>query len=113
MTDDLVKRLRDFDPHLHEWEVVDEAADLIEQLTAERDLWEQRYVSACILLITLECALEQQEEDNAQLRAVMQGAIDIGIIPKSSALDGGANRHSAEIRVADQFRAALYGKDQP
>jgi chromosome segregation ATPase len=35
MTDDLVKRLRDFDPHLHEWEVVDEAADLIETLTVE------------------------------------------------------------------------------
>ena len=45
--------------------------------------------------------------DNARLRAAMQAAIDIGIIPKSSALDGGANRHSAEIRVADQFRTAL------
>jgi hypothetical protein len=37
MSDDLVERLRDFDPHLHEWEVVDEAADRIEALTAERD----------------------------------------------------------------------------
>ena len=35
MTDELVKRLRDFDPHLHEWEVVDEAADRIEALNAE------------------------------------------------------------------------------
>ena len=31
MSDDLVKRLRDFDPHLHEWEVVDEAADRIDE----------------------------------------------------------------------------------
>jgi len=38
MSDELVKRLRDFDPHMmHEWEVVDEAADRIEALTAERD----------------------------------------------------------------------------
>jgi hypothetical protein len=37
MSNDLVERLRDFDPHLHEWEVVDEAADYIEALTAERD----------------------------------------------------------------------------
>jgi hypothetical protein len=35
MSDDLIKRLRDFDPHLHELEVVDEAADLIEQLERE------------------------------------------------------------------------------
>ena len=39
MSDDLVERLRDFDPHQHEWEVVDEAADRIELLTAERDQW--------------------------------------------------------------------------
>jgi hypothetical protein len=33
MTDDLVKRLRDFDPHnMHEWEAVDLAADRIEKL---------------------------------------------------------------------------------
>lgn len=39
MADDLVKRLRDFDPHnMHEWEAVDLAADRIEQL--ERDLKE-------------------------------------------------------------------------
>lgn len=38
MTDDLVKRLRDFDPHnMHEWEAVDLAADRIEQLERERD----------------------------------------------------------------------------
>jgi hypothetical protein len=37
MSDDLIKRLRDFDPHLHEFEVVDEAADRIEQLERERD----------------------------------------------------------------------------
>lgn len=36
MTDEeLIARLRDFDPHLHEWEVVDEAADRIEQLVKE------------------------------------------------------------------------------
>ncbi len=37
MTDELVMRLRDFDPHLHELEVVDEAADRIEALERERE----------------------------------------------------------------------------
>ena len=53
MSDDLVERLRDFDPHQHEWEVVDEAADRIEQLTAECDR----------LRVALTRLLEPFEED--------------------------------------------------
>ena len=34
---ELIARLRDFDPHQHEWEVVDEAADRIEQLVATNE----------------------------------------------------------------------------
>lgn len=41
MMTDLIKRLRDFDPHLHELEVVDEAADLIEHLTKKLKLLEK------------------------------------------------------------------------
>lgn len=70
MTDDLVKRLRDFDPHLHEWEVVDEAADRIEALTAERDSlrdYIDRYSYADIAAEVVRA--EKAEADNAQLRA--------------------------------------------
>jgi hypothetical protein len=49
MTDDLVKRLRDFDPHLHELEVVDEAADRIEALERERDGFEAALARACLV----------------------------------------------------------------
>jgi len=37
---DLIQRLRDFDPHLHEWEVVDEAADYIEVIQELLDAYQ-------------------------------------------------------------------------
>ena len=58
MTDELVQRLRDFDPHLHEWEVVDEAADRIKALTAERDRLRealQLYADPCDATETSPC----------------------------------------------------------
>jgi hypothetical protein len=39
--------------------------------------------------------------------AVLQSAIDCGMVPTSSALEGGANRHSEQCRVADRIRAVL------
>ena len=41
------------------------------------------------------------------LLAALEAAIDAGIIPKSSALDGGAMRHSRQVHVADMCRAAI------
>ena len=40
-------------------------------------------------------------------RAAIQAAIDSGLIPVSSASEGGPMRHSAQVRAADQIREAL------
>lgn len=39
--------------------------------------------------------------------AALQAAIDCGMVPISSALEGGAVKYSAHVRVADQIRAAI------
>jgi len=60
MTDDLVKRLRDFDPHMmHEWEVTDEAADRISALTEE--------------IGQLQARVEDQAREIADLTRQLQG----------------------------------------
>jgi len=41
------------------------------------------------------------------LYAALQAAIDCGMVPKSSASEGGAMRHSRQVQVADMIRAAL------
>ena len=41
------------------------------------------------------------------LLAALEAAVDAGIIPKSSALDGGAMRYSGQVHVADMCRAAI------
>lgn len=42
-----------------------------------------------------------------ELTGVLQAAVDCGMVPKSSALDGGASKYSAQVHVADSIRAAL------
>ncbi len=74
MTDDLVKRLRDFDPHLHEWEVVDEAAGRIEALTADFERQVQRTDEQREVY---EQALSVMEADNERLRAALFDWIDM------------------------------------
>lgn len=34
-------------------------------------------------------------------------AVDCGMVPTSSISDGGANKHSIQVKVADQIRAAI------
>lgn len=34
-------------------------------------------------------------------------AVECGMVPKSSAAEGGANRHVVQLQVADQIRAAI------
>jgi len=43
----------------------------------------------------------------ARLREALQAAVDCGMVPVSSAKDGGAVRYSRHVQVADQIRAAL------
>lgn len=42
-----------------------------------------------------------------ELTGVLQSAVDCGMVPKSSALDGGASKYSTQVHVADRIRAAL------
>ena len=42
-----------------------------------------------------------------ELEGVLRDAVDSGIVPKSSASDGGASKYSAQVHVADRIRAAL------
>jgi hypothetical protein len=85
MTDDLAKRLREFDPNWDTWEVVEEAADAIEALTA----------------------------DNAKLRADMRHIVTY--VAEPSDLDGDTiNALRGDLRFVGRVaRAALNGKEQP
>ena len=56
----------------------------------------------------------EQQEANASLIAAapelldaLQAAVGCGMVPASSASEGGAVRHAAQVHVADQIRAAI------
>ena len=51
--------------------------------------------------------LAAQPDDVAALVEAVDAAFACGMIPKSSASEGGANQYSEQVRVADQLRAAL------
>ena len=42
-----------------------------------------------------------------ELYDALVAAVDCGMVPISSAKDGGAARHSRQVHVADQIRAAI------
>ena len=42
-----------------------------------------------------------------ELEEALRDAVDCGMVPKSSAADGGASKYSAQVLVADRIRAAL------
>jgi len=84
MTDDLVKRLRDFDPHLHEWEVVDQAADRIDALTAERDALQ---ADNAWLRKSCECAMSEIKDYMQEVGETLPLALAMGWL--SAALNTG------------------------
>lgn len=56
----------------------------------------------------------EQKVANARLIAAapdlleaLKAAVECGMVPKSSAADGGANRHIKQLHVADQIRTAI------
>lgn len=55
------------------------------------------------------CAKRVDElmEQNAELLAALKAAVKSGMVPTSSAKEGGANRHAEQCRVADQIREAI------
>ena len=60
-----------------------------------------------------ECQLNRWDADAHLIAAApdlyeaIQAAIDCGMVPVSSAEDGGASKYSKQVQVADQIRAAL------
>lgn len=67
-----------------------------------------RYILACV-----NSDFELSREDAnliaaaPELLAALEAAIDCGMVPKSSVADGGANKHSRQVQVADLIRAAI------
>ena len=52
-------------------------------------------------------AYEQLVDRVKELEGALRDAVDCGMVPKSSAADGGASKYSAQVLVADRIRAAL------
>ena len=55
-----------------------------------------------------------ENEVNARLIAAapdlleaLEAAVECGLVPKSSVLDGGASRHARQVVVGDMIRAAI------
>lgn len=54
-----------------------------------------------------QCTPRQLVERVKELEGALRDAVDCGMVPKSSAADGGASKYSAQVLVADRIRAAL------
>ena len=52
-------------------------------------------------------AYDQLAERVKELEGALRDAVDCGMVPTSSAKDGGASKYSAQVLVADRIRAAL------
>jgi len=72
----------------------------ITDLEAERDAWKREDAQGNKLLGEARATI-------TELRAVLQAAFDCGMVPITSAKEGGAARFSEQVRVADRMRAAL------
>ena len=52
-------------------------------------------------------AYDQLVDRVKELEGALRDAVDCGMVPTSSAKDGGASKYSAQVLVADRIRAAL------
>ena len=76
-----------------------EALRLIKHMDDEwQEDWDGRAIRA---------ELRRLHEVNANLLSALVAAVESGLVPVSSAKDGGAVRHSKQVHVADQIRAAI------
>jgi hypothetical protein len=57
-------------------------------------------VEAATTIEALQARVKEMED-------ALKAAVDCGMVPTSSAKDGGASRHVLQLHVADQIRAAL------
>ena len=51
--------------------------------------------------------ISELEDQRDELLSALKEAVDCGMVPRSSALDGGAVKHARQVHVADQIRAAI------
>lgn len=65
-------------------------------------------------IATMNMMDEDEQQANARLIAAapdlleaLQEAVKSGMVPKSSAKEGGANKYSNQVRVADMIRSAI------
>lgn len=72
------------------------------------------YVANTLVEEHLDLVPREQVEANARLisaapdlLAALEDAIECGLVPKSSALEGGALRYSSQVKCADKIRAAI------
>lgn len=65
------------------------------------------------VLTTTGLTPRQLVERVKELEGALRDAVDCGMVPKSSAADGGASKYSAQVLVADRIRAALSGCTGP
>ena len=52
-------------------------------------------------------AITSMQTTITDLKYVLQAAVDCGMVPVTSAKEGGAARHSEQVKVADLIRSAL------
>lgn len=78
-----------------------------EKAEAECDTWRLIRSLAGGRVIRLRTELERSKAKVEQLADAIQAAIDCGMIPKTSAAEGGAARYAQQVKVADQLRSAL------
>ena len=74
-------------------------------------LWSEQHEAQRVYRRLL-AELEEQRAINEELREALWAAVDCGMVPSSSAKDGGAVRYSKQVKVADQIRAALEVKGE-
>jgi hypothetical protein len=76
--------------------------------TGEVDWW--RFSPDELQLFAEKVMLASQETERERAKALVEAlkeAIDSGIVPISSASEGGANKYSRQVLAADRIRAAI------
>jgi hypothetical protein len=81
------------------------ARSLCEEIAGELPE-DERYGSVDIAEI-LSAEVVRAREQRAELLELLKAAVACGMVPVSSAKDGGPNCYSEQVRLADRIRAAI------
>lgn len=69
------------------------------------DAWGNTQLTEALMASEAEC--EQLRGIKAELLDALQAAVSCGMVPTTTAKEGGASAYSEQVRVADQIRAAI------